>query len=66
MVGEVLYLTFKKGVGLGVGGVDGGTYILKVLSRSSCGEIIFHPSFLTCGRDPMMLKIQTKPLWKNL
>ena len=59
---EGLYLTFKEaGVGMG-----GGNYILKLFSGSSLGEIIFHPSFLTCERDPMMSKIQTKLPRKNL
>ena len=44
----------------------GGNYILKLFSGSSYGEIIFHPSFSTCERDPMMLKIQRKPPRKNL
>ena len=62
---EGLYLTFKE---VGGGGVakGGGNYILKLFSGSSHGEIIFHPSFSTCERDPMMLKIQRKPPRKNL
>lgn len=67
VAGEGLYLTFEKegrgGVGMGMGE---GNSILKLLSGSSYGEIIFQPSFLTCERDPMMSKIQTKPPRKNL
>lgn len=61
---EGLYLTFKEEGG--GGGEGGGNYILKLFSGSSYGEIIFHPSFSTCERDPMMLKIQRKPPRKNL
>ena len=61
---EGLYLTFKEGGGGGAKG--GGNYILKLFSGSSYGEIIFHPSFSTCERDPMMLKIQREPPRKNL
>lgn len=55
----------KEGGGGGVA-KGGGNYILKLFSGSSYGEIIFHPSFSTCERDPMMLKIQRKPPRKNL
>ena len=65
VAGEGLYLTFEKGGGVGVGMGEGNS-ILKLLSGSSYGEIIFQPSFLTCERDPMMSKIQTKPPRKNL
>ena len=41
-----------------------GNSILKLLSGSSYGENIFHPSFLTCERDPMMLSFKRNLLGK--
>lgn len=65
VAGEGLYLTFEKGGG-GVGVLMGeGNSILKLLSGSSYGENIFHPSFLTCERDPMMLSFKRNLLGKT-
>ena len=66
MAGEGLYLTFEKGGGGGVGvGMGERNSILKLLSGSSYGENIFHPSFLTCERDPMMLSFKRNLLGKT-
>ena len=68
MAGEGLYLTFEKvrGGGGAVGrGMGEGNSILKLLSGSSYGGNIFHPSFLTCERDPMMLSFKRNLLGKT-
>ena len=64
VAGEGLYLTFEKGWGVGVGMGEGNS-ILKLLSGSSYGENIFHPSSLTCERDPMMLSFKRNLLGKT-
>lgn len=43
-----------------------GNSILKLLSGSSYGGNIFHPSFLTCERDPMMSSLKRNLLGKTL
>lgn len=67
VAGEGLYLTFEKVRGGGaVGrGMGEGNSILKLLSGSSYGGNIFHPSFLTCERDPMMLSLKRNLLGKT-
>ena len=64
VAGEGLYLTFEKGGGVGVLMGEGNS-VLKLLSGSSYGENIFHPSFLTCERDPMMLSFKRNLLGKT-
>ena len=46
-------------------GMGEGNSILKLFSGSSYGENIFHPSFLTCERDPMMLSLKRNLLGKT-
>ena len=67
MAGEGLYLTFEKVRGGGAvrRGMGDGNSILKLLSGSSYGGNIFHPSFLTCERDPMTLSLKRNLLGKT-